>query len=115
MKATRRILFAVKDPATQRESAAQQAITLAKSLGASIEFFHSISAPVFLDLQPLANTSLEDLQRDAAAARREGLDKFVGGGPRPPPGGPPAGGARLRARNVGRAGARNGGARARAG
>jgi len=77
MKPVRRILFAVKDPAAQRESAALQGITLAKALGAQIEFFHSISTPVFLDLQPLTNVSLDDLKREALAARREGLEKLV--------------------------------------
>ena len=73
----KRILFAVKDPNTQRETAAQQAIMLAKALRASIEFFHSISSPVFMDLQPLTGASLTDLKREAVAGRREGLDKLV--------------------------------------
>ncbi len=78
MKTARRILFAVKDPAAQRESAALQGITLAKSLGASIEFFHSISSPVFIDLQPLTGTaSLPDVKREVAAGRREELEKLV--------------------------------------
>ena len=42
-----------------------KAIDIAMRLrGASIELFHAISAPVFLDLQPLTGTSVAELKSD---------------------------------------------------
>lgn len=74
MRAIRRILFAVKNPDARRQAGIDKAIHLAKRLGASIELFHAISSPVFLDLQPLTGTSLADLRRESLALRQRRLE-----------------------------------------
>ncbi|HEU4779604.1 MAG TPA: universal stress protein [Steroidobacteraceae bacterium] len=74
MRAIRRILFAVKNPDARRQAGIDKAIDIAKRLGASIELFHAISSPVFLDLQPLTATSLADLRRESLALRQRRLE-----------------------------------------
>jgi len=71
MKAIRKILFAVKNPDSRRQKAIDKAIGIAASLSASLELFHAISTPVFLDLQPLKREAIELRQRwlDAHVAR----------------------------------------------
>jgi universal stress protein E len=77
MSAYRRILFAVKNPDSRKQRGIDKAIRIAKKLGASIELFHAISTPVFLDLQPLTRTSLADLKREAIELRLRRLDAHV--------------------------------------
>lgn len=74
MRAIRRVLFAVKNPESRKQRGIDKAIHLAKRLGASIELYHAISTPVFLDLQPLTGTSLGELQREALELRRRRLE-----------------------------------------
>ena len=74
MHATRRILLAVKNPDSRRQKGIDKAIAIAKRLGASIELYHAISTPVFLDLQPLTGTSLAELKREALALRQRRLE-----------------------------------------
>jgi universal stress protein E len=74
MRAIRRILFAVKNPDSRRQLGIDKAIRIAKRLGASIELFHAISTPVFLDLQPLTGTSLADLKHESLQLRQARLD-----------------------------------------
>ena len=74
MKAIRRILFAVKDPAPGDNAGIDKAIDIAKRLGASLELFHAISAPVFLDLQPLTGTSMAEVKREALQQRLRRLE-----------------------------------------
>lgn len=73
MDAIRRILFAVKNPDSRKQRGIDKAIHIAKRLGASIELYHAISSPVFLDLQPLTGTSLADLKREALDLRTRRL------------------------------------------
>ena len=73
MTSTRRILFAVKNPDSRRQPGLGKAIAVAKALGASLELFHAISTPVFLDIQPLTTTSMADLQREALTLRLKRL------------------------------------------
>ena len=77
MQAIRRILFAVKNPDARRQAGIDKAIRMAKQMGASIELFHAISTPVFLDLQPLTGTSIVDLKREALALRLRRLEAHV--------------------------------------
>ena len=77
MHAIRRILFAVKDPDSRKQRGIDKAIHIAKQLGASIELYHAISSPVFLDLQPLSGTSLPDLKREALELRQRRLEAHV--------------------------------------
>jgi universal stress protein E len=74
MRAIRRILFAVKNPDSRKQRGIDKAIHLAKQLGASIELFHAISSPVFLDLQPLTGTSLAELKRESLRLRQQRLE-----------------------------------------
>ena len=74
MRAIRRILFAVKNPDSRKQRGIDKAIHIAKRLGASIELYHAISSPVFLDLQPLTGNSLADLKREALDLRKRRLE-----------------------------------------
>ena len=77
MRAINRILLAVKNPDSRRQRGIDKAIHLAKQLGASIELFHAISTPVFLDLQPLTGTSLAELRRESLQLRQQRLEAHV--------------------------------------
>jgi len=74
MRDIHRVLFAVKDPDARRQRGIDKAIRMAKQMGASIELFHAISTPVFLDLQPLTGTSIADLKREALELRLRRLE-----------------------------------------
>jgi universal stress protein E len=74
MRAIRRILFAVKNPDSRKQRGIDKAIHIAKHLGASIELYHAISTPVFLDLQPLTGTTLGELRREALELRTRRLE-----------------------------------------
>src|SRR5690349_14434694 len=77
MQPIRKILVAVKNPDKRRHAVADKAIRLAKKLGASIEFFHAISDPVFMDIQPLTGNSLAEIKREALRLRQTRLDKLI--------------------------------------
>jgi universal stress protein E len=77
MKAIRKILVAVKNPDARRQPGVDKAIRIAKTLGASIELFHAISTPVFLEVQPLIGTSIAELKRESLAKRQQRLDLLV--------------------------------------
>jgi universal stress protein E len=76
MQAIRKILVAVKNPDARRHPAIDKAIRIAKTLGASIEFFHAIADPVFLEVQPLTGQSIAELKRKALELRQKRLDKL---------------------------------------
>lgn len=77
MQPVRKILVAVKNPDRRRHAIVDKAIHLAKALGASIEFYHSISEPVFLEVQPLTGHSLAQIKREALTLRQKRLDKLI--------------------------------------
>jgi universal stress protein E len=77
MQPIRKILVAVKNPDLRRHAIADKAIYLAKTLGASIEFFHAISEPVLMDVQPLTGHSLAEIKREALNLRQKRLDKLI--------------------------------------
>ena len=72
MTAIRKILVAVKNPNARRQPAIDKAIRIAKTLGASVEFFHAIADPVFLEVQPLTGHSVTDLSARCSKAGRSG-------------------------------------------
>jgi universal stress protein E len=72
-----KILFAVKNPDAPRQPGVDKAIGIAKRLGASLELFHSISTPVFLQVEPLSGNSLEDVRRETLELRRARLEKLA--------------------------------------
>jgi universal stress protein E len=76
MQAICKILVAVKNPDARRQPGADKAIRIAKSLGASIEFFHAIAEPVFLEVQPLTGHSIAELKQEALELRQRRLDKL---------------------------------------
>jgi universal stress protein E len=77
MKPIRRILIAVKNPDSRRQPGIDKAIRIAKRLGASVELFHAISTPVFLELEPLTGNSLAQIKRESLALRRKRLEKIA--------------------------------------
>ena len=77
MNAIRKILVAVKNPDARRHPAIDKAIHIAKTLGASVEFFHAIAEPVFLEIPTLTGQSISELKREALAHRQKRLDKLV--------------------------------------
>ena len=76
MTAIRKILVAVKNPNARRQPAIDKAIRIAKTLGASVEFFHAIADPVFLEVQPLTGQSVAELKREALESWQMRLDKL---------------------------------------
>jgi universal stress protein E len=77
MKPIRRILIAVKDPDSRRQPGIEKAIQIARRLGASVELFHAISTPVFLELEPLTGHSLAQIKRESLDLRRGRLEKIA--------------------------------------
>ena len=77
MSAIRRILIAVKNPDERRQPGVDKAIDIARQMGASVELFHAISTPVFLELEPLTGHSLAQIKRESLALRRERLEKLA--------------------------------------
>jgi universal stress protein E len=84
MQAMRRILVAVKDPRARSLPAVAKAAQLARALGAGIELFHAIDAPLYVGAYSGDARQLEDYWRneflrqlDRAATRIGGADLKV--------------------------------------
>lgn len=77
MQPIRKILVAVKNPDRRRHAVVDKAIRLAKKLRASIEFYHAISDPVFMEIQPLTGQSFAEIKREALTLRQKRLDSLV--------------------------------------
>ncbi len=77
MSSIRRILFAVRNPDAPRQPGINKAIQIAASLGASLELFHALTSPVFLQLQPMTGDSIETLRARTVEHVRKRLAKFV--------------------------------------
>ena len=77
MQPINRILVAVKDPHARSQRGVEKAIGIARTLDASIEFFHALSNPVLLDVQPLTGTSLSEIKHEALTLARQQLDRLV--------------------------------------
>lgn len=73
----RHILFAIKNPDAPRQPGLRKAVGIARSLGASIELFHALSTPVFLELEPLTGRSVAELEREALALRNARLERLA--------------------------------------
>lgn len=80
MSDIRKILIAVKNPDARRQPGVEKAIDIARRLGASVELFHAISSPVYLELEPLTGQSVAEIEREALALRRERLEKIAARG-----------------------------------
>jgi hypothetical protein len=72
MHPIRKILVAVKNPDRRGHAVIDKAIRFARDVGASIEFFHAIAEPVFLEVQPLTvlNLSFTDWGDAHAGVKR---------------------------------------------
>lgn len=77
MKTFKRILMAVKDPETRRQPGIAKAIDLARRLGATLELYHAIHAPVMLELEPVTAKSIRTLREEALGLRVMQLDRHV--------------------------------------
>jgi universal stress protein E len=77
MSDIRKILIAVKNPDAPRQPGVEKAVHFAKRLGASVEFFHAISTPVFLELEPLTGRTVAEIRREALALRGARLEKLA--------------------------------------
>lgn len=74
MNKLRRILVAIKNPGARRQPALRKAAQLARASGATLELFHAMSDPVYLDAFTLQGMTLQQgqkQQRDRVAARLE--------------------------------------------
>src|SRR5688572_32761847 len=76
MSAYKKILVAVKNPDARSQPGVNKAIGIARSLGASVELFHSITTPVFLELEPLTGKTVAEIKREALQLRRKRLEKL---------------------------------------
>jgi universal stress protein E len=65
--AARRVLFAIRNPEAARQPGLAKAIQVARALGASLELFHAICDPVFIEF-----ARVEDNTVDALRERVEG-------------------------------------------
>jgi universal stress protein E len=76
MQVIRKILVAVKNPDARSQPGVDKAVQVAKMLGASIELFHAISTPVFMEVEPLAGRSLAQIKSESLALRQKRLEKL---------------------------------------
>ncbi|HEX2790836.1 MAG TPA: universal stress protein [Steroidobacteraceae bacterium] len=66
MRSIRRILVAVKEPAARATPAAvKKAVQLARALGARLELFHALTAPIYADTFIYGDRSFSDITRAA--------------------------------------------------
>ncbi len=86
MKSIHRVLVAVKNPDLRRQPGLEKAIDIARQLGASVELFHALAAPVALETEPLSGgRSLRQLRRDrlqSCRARLEAIAREMAQAPR---------------------------------
>lgn len=73
MNAIRRILVAIKDPKSRRQPVLRKAAQLAAGSGATLELFHAIATPMYLDAYTAEGETLRDIQR---AWRTRGLQQL---------------------------------------
>ena len=79
MQAIRRILVAIKDPKARSLPAVAKAAQLARALGAEMELFHAIDAPLYLDVTDLrGGQSVKQLESDWRKQRLRQLDRAAG-------------------------------------
>jgi universal stress protein E len=77
MNPIRRILVAVRNPDRRAQRGVRKALHVARRLGASVELFHAISTPVFLELEPLTGHTVAEIRREALELRRARLEKLA--------------------------------------
>lgn len=60
--AARRVLFAIRNPEAARQPGLAKAIQVARARGASLELFHAICDPIFIELAQLGDNSVDALR-----------------------------------------------------
>ena len=79
MQAIRRILVAIKDPKARSLPVVAKAAQLARALGAEMELFHAIDAPLYLDVTDLrGGQGVKQLENDWRKQRLRQLDRAAG-------------------------------------
>jgi universal stress protein E len=77
MKTPRRILVAIKNPGSRRQPALHKAAQLATALGARLELFHAIAAPIYLDAFLLEGMTLQQTQKQWRERLVDKLEKHA--------------------------------------
>jgi len=77
MDPIRRILIAVKNPDRRSQRGVEKSLRIASRLGASVELFHAISSPVFLELEPLTGHTVAEIRAEALQLRQARLEKIA--------------------------------------
>lgn len=72
----RRVLFAIRNPEARRQAGLAKAIQVARALGASLELFHAICDPIFIELTRLADQSVDALRERVEAESRTALERL---------------------------------------
>jgi universal stress protein E len=76
MRKIRRILVAVKDPSSRSVPAVMKAAQLAKAWDATLDLFHCISTPLYLDAYS-GNGALEDLEQKTLKQQQDRLERLA--------------------------------------
>ena len=77
MRSIRRILVAVKDPASRSQPAVTKAAQLAKAFGAQLELFHAITTPIYADLYIQGERSAKGIEQKVHAQVCKRLDTIA--------------------------------------
>ena len=77
MQPIRRILVAIKDPRAGSLPAVVKAAQLARALGARIELFHAIDAPIYIDVISLRGEGLRQLESNWRKQSLRELDRIA--------------------------------------
>jgi universal stress protein E len=77
MRNPRRILVAIKNPASRKQPALRKAAQLAEACGARLEMFHAIADPIYLDAFLMEGMSLEQTQKQWRDRLMKKLEKHA--------------------------------------
>jgi universal stress protein E len=77
MPAIRRILVAVKDPATRRQPVVTKAAQLASGLGAQLELYHAICEPLFVDAALMTGKPLKTVEEEWRQRHLQRLERMA--------------------------------------
>lgn len=78
MRSIRRVLVAIKDPASRSQPAVIKGAQIAKALGARLELFHAITSTLYADLYIEGKGNAKDLERRTQAQVCKQLSSIAG-------------------------------------